>query len=138
MSDTFYPHQETYDALIAKVNLLAPFGLTEVRGAMDMWGVPDFRLNLGRYRVIGVIPHKTRVDVFMEWRKVFRNRDLYENEPDFLEFEDAFGALGVKHYNSPWHVTSVESLVEGYTDTFLETGMRLIVREIKRIHPETC
>ena len=130
-----YHLADLYEEAIALVMSLAPPGLTERWGVCQFDGTPDFRLNLGRYRVIGVAPQKTRVDIFMEWRKVFQNRQFYEQEPDFLQFEDAFGALEIQDWNTPWHIATSEVLHGPYVEQFLRSGMALIVRELNRRHP---
>jgi len=123
-----------FEEVVGKVRLLAPPGLTEKWGVVNLRGRADFRLNLGKYRVIGVIPNTTYVAVFMEWRKVYRNRELYEDDPDFVTFEDSHGYLRTRNVNYPWQVYANTSLDEKYVSDFLETGMRLMVKELQRTH----
>ena len=130
-----YPLAGKFGEIIAKVRMLAPPGLTEKWGVVNMVGVPDFRLNLGRYRVIGAIPTKAHVAVYMEWSKLYRNRSLYRDDPDFAVFEDAHAYL-TKRVRYPWAVRAHTPLDEKYVDDFLDTGMRLMVKELKRIHPK--
>ena len=132
----YYHLQEKYDSLITVVKQLAPPDLTEIRGVVEFRGGPDFHLNLYRYRVIELAPMARRIAVFMEWRKVFHRPEVYGDDPDFLLFEDAFGYLGVNdNWNQPWNVETETDLSDPYVAIFLESGMRLMVREIKRRHP---
>jgi hypothetical protein len=133
-----YPHADLYLEVVDLVQRLAPASLQEVWGAGHPHrGVPDFRLSRGRYRVIGVFPRATRVHVFMEWCKIFQQADSYADDPDFAVFEDAFGYLGVnENWNQPWNVFPDTDLHDPYVGTFLSCGMRLLVKEICRRHPE--
>ncbi len=120
------------------VKQLAPLELTEAWGVVKFEGVPDFRLNNGKYRVIELAPMARRIAVFMEWRKVFRQPEVYADDPDFHLFEDAFGYLGVnENWNQPWNVRAETDLFDPYVSTFLESGIRLMVKEIHREHPVT-
>ncbi len=101
-------------------------------------GIADFRLNYRKYRVIELAPLPTRIAVFMEWRKIFRQPEIYADDPDYLSFEDAFGYLEVNsNWNQPWNVVPDTDLEDPYVDSFLEIGMRLMVKEIKMQHPST-
>lgn len=130
-----YSLYHKYQQIIEKIRMCAPRGLTEKRGSSRLKGGEDFRLNLGRYRVIGVAPMATRIAVFAKWRKFLKNRKLYEDDPDLAAFEDAFGYLGInENLNQPWNVYPDTDLDDGYVEVFLETGMRLIIKELKRTH----
>ena len=134
----YYQLENQYDSLITVVKELAPPGLTGVLGVVEYDGGPDFRLNLGKYRVIDLAPMAKHIAVFMEWRKVFRQPGVYADDPDFHLFEDAFGYLGVNdNWNQPWNVLAETDLSDPYVSIFLESGMRLMVREIHRMHPAT-
>ena len=135
---TDYHLQSQYDTIVTIIRELAPPGLTEAWGVVVFKGGPDFRLNLGRYRVIEVVPLARHVAVFMEWRQVFRRPEIYADDPDLYLFEDAFGYLGVNdNWNQPWNVWPETDLSDPYVATFLEYGMRLIIKEIRRKHPST-
>ncbi|TKJ43347.1 hypothetical protein CEE36_04765 [candidate division TA06 bacterium B3_TA06] len=132
-----YPLLDKYREIVEKIRICAPPGLTEEWGRCRFKGGEDFRLNLGRYRVIEVAPMATRIAVFAEWRKFLRNRELYVDDPDFSAFEDAFGYLGInENLNQPWNIYPDTDLNDSYVEVFLETGMRLIAKELKRIHPK--
>jgi len=133
-----YPLADLYLEVVDLIRQLAPASLQEVWGAGHPHrGVPDFRLSLGRYRVIGVFPRVTRVHVFMEWCKVFQRAENYGGDSDFVAFEDAFGYLRVnENWNQPWNVYPHTDLEDPHVETFLSCGMRLIVKEICRRHPE--
>src|ERR1051326_7806848 len=91
-----YPLAGLYQEVVQLVRRLAPPYLQEVWGAGHLHrGVPDFRLSLGRYRVIGVFPRATRVHVFMDWHQIFQRSQDDADEGDLIAFEDAFGYLGV-------------------------------------------
>lgn len=125
-----------YEELILRVRQCAPPGLTEAFGTVNFIGVPDFRLRLGKYRVIEVAPLATRIAVFMPWSRVFQRPEIYDRDPDFVAFEDAFGFLGVdKLKNQLWNVRADTDLSDMGVTTFLECGMRLVVKEIRRMHP---
>ena len=99
---------------------------------VQLKGGPDFRLNCGKYRVVEVVPMAIRIAVFMEWREIFRQPHIYEGDPDYDPFEDAFGYLGVNDsWNQPWNVYSETDLSDPYVETFLVSGMRPIVKEMK-------
>ena len=128
---------DQYQQVIEKIRACAPEGVSEAWEVTRFDGVADYRLNIARYRVVGVCLLATRVTVFMEWRKLFRNREIYEQDPDFDTFEDAFGYLGVnENWNQPWNVYPETDLDDPYVEAFLTTGMRLLIKELKRIHPE--
>ena len=134
----YYALREQYEMLVAKVRQCAPSGVSEKWGVVKFRGVPDFRLNFGRSRVIEVAPMPRHIGVFMEWRKIFKNSGVYVDDTDFHLFEDTFGYLGVnENWNQPWNVQAGTDLSDPYVTTFLESGMRLIVKEIHRAHP-TC
>ena len=82
-----YHMSALYEQLIAKVRQSAPSGLSEAFGVVEFEGIPDFRLSLGKYRVIELAPMAKRIGVFMEWRKLFRNPEVYSDNPDFHSFE---------------------------------------------------
>ena len=131
-----YPYHDLYQNLVYKVRHLAPPNVTEAWGVVKFQGIADFRLNYSNYRVIELSPLPTRVAVFMEWRKIFRQPEFYGDDPDYLSFEDAFGYLGVnQNWNQPWNVYTGTDLEDPYVDSFLENGMKLMVKEIKKQHP---
>lgn len=127
-----YGLRDQYEALITLVRWCAPLGLNEVWGVTKFEGIPDFRLNLTRYRVIELAPMPARIGVYMEWSKVFGQPDIYANDPDFNAFEDAFAYLAFKQI---WNVYPETDLSDPYVETFLKSGMNLMVKEIKRRHP---
>lgn len=132
----FYHLRDKYEELVNRVILCAPPKVTEAWGVVEFKGIPDFRLNYGKYRVIELAPMAARIGVFMEWRKIFRQPEIYEDDPDFDLFEDSFGYLGVNdNWNQPWNVRSETDLSDPYVEIFLSSGMRLIVKEIERQHP---
>jgi len=129
-----YPLADKMAEIVAKVRMLAPPGLTERWGVVKLWGWSDFRLSLGPYRVIGVLPNKTYVGVYMEWTDLYRRKDLYGSDPDFTAFEDAHACLQ-ENKRGPWQARRDSDLNDGYFDVFLETGMRLMVKKLRRKHP---
>lgn len=133
-----YPYylRDRYEALVDKVRRCAPPKVTEVWGVAKFEGISDFRLNFGKYRIIELAPMATRIGVFMEWRKIFKQPEIYADDPDFHSFEDSFGYLGVNdNWNQPWNVYSETDLSDPYVETFLVSGMKLMVKEIRRRHP---
>ena len=125
-----------YEELVNLVRRFAPARATQEWGVVRFRGISDFRLNYGRFRIIGLAPMATRIGVFMEWRKIFRQPEVYEDDPDFDEFEDAFGYLGVNdNWNQPWNVNGQTDLLDPYVEAFLASGMKLMVKEISRQHP---
>ena len=125
-----------YEELVSLVRRCAPPDVTEVWGVVRFEGISDFRLNYGKFRLIELAPMATRIGVFMEWRKVFRQPEIYGDDPHFDSFEDSFGYLGVNdNWNQPWNVYSGTDLSAPYVETFLVSGMRLMVKEIERLHP---
>ena len=127
---------DQYEVLITKVRQCAPPETTEAWGVVKFEGVSDFRLNFGTYRVIELAPMATRIGTFMEWRKVFRQPEAYADDPDFHSFEDSFGYLRVNdNWNQPWNVYLETDLSVPYVETFLTSGMKLMVKEIRRQHP---
>jgi len=129
-----YPLAGKMAEIVARVLMYAPPGLVERWGVVKLWGRPDFRLNLGIYRVIGVIPNKTYVAVY-KWSSLYRNRALYEGEADFTAFEDAHAYLRPSRRDYPWQIRWNTDLDDGYVDVFLGTGMRLMVKKLRRMHP---
>ena len=125
-----------YRRVVSMVRAEAPHGLEEAIGVVQFSGIPDFRLNLGRYRVVEIAPMARRVAVFMEWRKVLRDPARWEREPQFDRFIDAFGYLGINdNWNQPWNITLTTDLDEAYVADFLASGMWLMVNDIRRRHP---
>lgn len=130
-----YPLAGKMAEIVTKVRMYAPPGLVERWGVVKFGGNPDFRLNLGRYRVIGVLPNKTYVGVYMEWTELYRRRTVYASDPDFTAFEDAHAFLQPRNQRGPWQARGETDLDDRYVDVFLETGMRLMVKKLRRKHP---
>jgi hypothetical protein len=79
----------------------------------------------------------TCIAVFIEWRKIFRQPEIYADDPDFISFEDTFRYLGVNdNWNQPWNVYVHTDFSDPFVKTFLKTGMNLMVKEIRRQHPK--
>jgi len=126
---------EKYEALVDTVRRAAPHGLSEEWGVCSFAGGEDFRLRHGKYRVIGISPLAKHLAVFMEWRKVYANRNLYEDDGDFRVFEDAHGYLTQdQDLHRPWRVWFDTDIEDPYVEAFVESGMRLMVRELDRKH----
>jgi len=131
-----YHLHDQYETLIEKVRQCAPTGVTQAWGVVKFEGISDFRLDFGKYRVVELVPMATRIGVFMEWRKIFRHPEIYNNDKTFHSFEDSFGYLRVnENLNQPWNVYAEMNLSDPYVEVFLTSGMELMVKEIKRQHP---
>ena len=127
---------EQYAELVDKALRRSPPGLEEVWGVCECAGGKDFRLNHGKYRVIEISPLAKHLAVFMEWRRVYRNREIYERDDDFITFEEAHAHLTEdKDLHRPWRVWADTDIDEPQVEQFLESGMRLMVRELDRRHP---
>lgn len=134
-----YHLSDLYDAIVLLVRESASDGMSERWGVTMFRGIPDFRLNYGKYRVIELAPLATRIAVFMEWRKVFIQQEHYATDPDFLIFEDAFGYLGInENWHQPWNVNTETDLSDPYVRAFLTSGMALMMKDIQRRHPAVC
>ena len=129
---------DKYAELVDTVRRAAPGGLDEAWGVVHYAGGPDFRLNLGRYRVIGIFPLASELALLLEIDKVLRRRGLYAADPDLDRLEDAFGYLEITHKNRLWTIGPHTDLQDPYVDRFLACGMRLLVKEILRRHPQAA
>ena len=134
--DLAYPLRDLYSRVISMIRETAPSGLSERSGVSRMHGGEDFRLCLDRYRVIGAFPNAERVTVYMDWSYAFENRHLFEDDADFITFEDAHGYLRIDdRKNEIWNIYDAAILGEPYARQFLESGMRLMVKKLVLLHP---
>jgi hypothetical protein len=131
-----YHLMDKFVQIIEKVRRLAPEGLEEIRRYCSYAPCYDLKLYLGPYKVIHVLPLPSNVNVFIQWRKVLANREIYEETRDFQLYEDSLGYFEIdgSSYRG-WKVTGETDLDDEYVDILLKTGMRLVVGEIKRLHP---
>jgi hypothetical protein len=132
-----YPLAEVYAQLVLRARELAPAGLAERWGVCHFHGHPDFRLSLGRYRVVGMAPLATRVTVFMEWRRVLGHPEQYGSSPDFAPLAAAWQALPIRNLGQPWNSRDLGEVGSQAATDLLACGMRLMVTDLRRRHPET-
>lgn len=71
-----YHLMDKFVQIIEKVRRLAPPGLKEIRRSCSYAPCYDLKLYLGPYKVIHVLPLPSNVNVFIQWQKVFANRDI--------------------------------------------------------------
>lgn len=128
-----YPYYDTYQWLTGKARQLVPEKLEEVSGVTAHYGLPDLRFSWQGIRILGIFPRPKGVSVLLECRKFLAHRDRYPAE-EIDAFEDARGALPLLG-NGLLVVQAPEDVDEGYLDRYLENGMDLLLREIKRRHP---
>jgi len=128
-----YPHYDAFQWLTGKTRQLAPQKLEEVTGVTAHYDLPDFRLNWQGIRILGIFPRPRGVSVLLECRKFLAHRDLYPAD-EIDAFEDARGALPLLG-NGLLVAQAPQDVDETYLDTYLGLGMDLLLREIKRRHP---
>jgi hypothetical protein len=132
-----YPFLKEYWWLREKIEAFAPSvaqgKLDRVMGVTRHYDLPDFRMEWRGVRLVGLFPRPRCVQLLLEYDKFLAHREAHD-PGDIDRFQDAAGAI-ITNRNRLLSLRSIEEVEEHYVDIYLEVGMRLLLAELVRRHP---